>query len=473
MKSLSPLLFYADVPRKYDFDKEEVLNDKKTYGYEFFKTPIADGLLISKTMLEVRTNVTEEKKKFTICPKSRIISIKYGNVRDFLHLKKKILSKYITFADPGTWSYVHSKKLPDFLFDTERVFNYYNSLRYDLCGSVDHPIIDKIRYKDENGKTVFHELSDKEKNYRVNLTIDLSKEFIKFCTKKKKILNFMPFGTVQGYDETSYIYSLKKTLKLGYKYIAIGGLPGYSEKRVIELLIPIKKTIDKYKKHNNIGLHLYGRFPSPDAVYPFARAGVTTFDNNSGYITASRTNCTVFDSSFLVEEAIKTPNNSCYNIRIPSVRSKIFYKFRKISFEKELEYQKTSDLCYKKFVRYGHNFSEKRKKKFLKSYESLWLLIKEVDSKLTDKKVSNLVEKADFTLKSNVWERCGCSACERAGVHITLTRGHPRIPYTFFHNSHVQYARLQKELKNPEIQKYTKLYNWNGLKKIRIRNGGN
>lgn len=242
MKSLSPLLFYADVPKKYDFDAEREIDSTKVYGYEFLREPIADGLLISKTMLEVKAKLEEKNKKFKIVPRSRILNTTYTNVRSYLHLNKS--SSYITFADPGTWSYVNYKKLPSFLFDTERVFNYYNSLRYDLCGSVDHPIVDRIRYKDEDGKIKLEDLSDKDKEERLQLTITLAQSFLTFCNKQEKgSLNFLPFGTIQGYDEKSYLLSLKKVLILGYKYVAIGGLPSYSEKKVLELLIPIRKTI--------------------------------------------------------------------------------------------------------------------------------------------------------------------------------------------------------------------------------------
>lgn len=466
MKSLSPLMFIAKVDPNYNFDEETEDKSRRKYGYEFCKEPLCNGLLVSKTMLEERTNIKQVGSKFQLYPKGNNTYF-YSNIRRYLSLKKNL--HYITFADPGTWSYAHKLELPDFLYDTDSVFNYYNSLRFDLCGSVDWPIIDKIRINN-NGKIHFRDLSIKEKEHRRRLTTELAKSFMKKCSRTKRV-NFVPFGTVQGYSVNTYISSLRKILKLGYKYVAIGGLPSYSEKKVLELLIDIRKCIRKYGD-GNIGLHLYGRFPSPNAVLPFAKAGVTSFDNNYSYIMAAKTQCNVWNPEFLFDEDIKVPNFPCYGIKIPSIRGKAIVSFKKKS-EKNLVdiIIKSANACYSSFVDFNRSQTPRNTKKFMISYKKMYLCFQKYKvSNLSQTKLDSIFFAAENTLLHKTWKRCGCTACKKSKSHISLLRGGTRIYYTFFHNTYTQFARYLKELKKPRVRKYTSRYDWADVYDVRDKN---
>lgn len=460
-------MFYVPVVPHYNFDEgfpiRRVWKDVQ-YGYEICKEHLCSGLLISKTMLDMRIKLKINKSQFRICvPRTKYY---YENIRDYLSLNN--FPSYITFADPGTWSYVHKLKLPEFLFDQDLLFNYYNSLHFDLCGSVDWPVINKIRVKDEKtGKVTFRDLTDKEKRYRCKLTVDLAKSFLKKCRgKSKDQINFIPFGTVQGYSVRSYISSLKAVLKLGYKYVAIGGLPSYSEAKVIELLPLIHKCIKKYGVSENIGLHLYGRFPSPKVVPVFLKYGVTTFDNNYSYITATKTKCTVWDPDFINNELLDSPLQSpCYNIKIPSARGKSILLFRKKTDEETFKnVRNITDCCYVSFVRFNERQSVRNLKRFLKIYKKMYDCFKSFGViKVSQNQIDKMVEVAEDSLKDKVWERCGCTACRRAGSHIVLTRDQTRISFAFFHNSYVQYGRFLRELGKPENKRYLGVYDWSAI----------
>lgn len=470
MKSLSPLLFYSTVPEKYHFDKEIVLSNKNVYGYEVCEEELCCGLLVSKTMLDAVANLVDCGKYFMVNRKS-CKTKKYRNIRNFLHLKDK--PNYVVLADPGTWSYVNCLKLPEFLFDQDLLFKYYNSLRFDLCGSVDWPIVDKVRVRDgESGRITFRELSLSEKEYRRDLTIELAKKFIKKCRSMSKI-NFIPFGTAQGYNISTYVNSLRKILKMGYSYVAIGGLPSSSEKQVLELLPELTKCIRKHGRDDNIGMHLYGRFPSPKAVRLFAEAGVTSFDNNSSYITASQTKCTFFHPNFKTDRSLSISNPDCYNIKIPSKRGKSIALFKRKAkdedqFSKAL---RVADRGFKSFVRYNKDQSNVNRRKFLKMYQKMYYFFRKYGVvKISDNAAERIIKVANDSLCKRLWKKCGCTACKIAQAHIMLMRGNPRIPYTFFHNTIVQHERFRLECSDKLVKKYINKYSWKAVYKKRDLN---
>lgn len=468
MKSFPPLLMFAQIDTKYDFDNDKFSSVKRRkYPYEFCKEKICDGLLVSKTMLDQVANVRiDDAGKFKIYKKGNS-GICYSTIREFFYLQNS--RSFVSFADPGTWSYVHKLELPDFLYDQDLVFRYYNDLRFDLCGSVDWPIVDKIRVKDSSGKVNFRELGLKEKLHRLNLTVELAELFMKKCSSKKNI-NFIPFGTIQGYNVATYIDSLKRVLKLGYKYVAIGGLPSYSEKKVLELLVPIKKCVRKYGD-GNIGIHLYGRFPSPTATLAFARAGVTSFDNNYPYISATKNVCSTFNPDYKYDKDVLVPSTPCYSIKIPSVRGKSVLAFKRRSSEEDLDsVMSVGNKCYRKFVSFDKNQSSINRRKFIRSYKKMYRFFRTYGVvKISDSKIDNIIRVAIKSLRDKIWEKCGCTMCRMAGSHIVLIRG-TRFRYTFVHNTYVQYLRLLKELKRKKVRKYDKRYDWSSVYEKRNKN---
>lgn len=449
MKSFSPLLWYNRIQPEFDFVKDEVkkkrtrseLAKRKKCGYNFFDYPLADGLLVSRTMLE---KYAAKIKK--INNRYKIVQYHtpggFTDVRSYLKIQDMNL---LTFADPGTWSFAHATKLPEYLEDQEELINYYNDLNFDLAGSVDWPIIDKV-VRIIDGKKCMLDLPLKEKEFRRDLTIRMAEEFIKFCNRRAD-LKFIPFGTIQGYSTETYVDSIRRILKLGYKYIAIGGLPTYSEKAVLELLPLLWDEIKK--SDTRPGMHLYGRYPSPSAVPLFEKYGVTSFDNNSSFIAVQRdSRCSYWDPEFATASEIEGPSFRSGNIKIPAATSPTIRKAKKILTD--IEYNKLVELCtdtFDAFLLFVKNQDKYSKIKFIKKYKRLTRKLNGVRAvPYSDIKLKLLVQYCNDGLRYGGWKRCRCNSCKLLGPHILLVRGIDRNHHTFLHNTYIQFTRFQKEL---------------------------
>jgi len=443
MRYFSPLLWYNGerVDKGYDYDREVSQFDNlrervanKICGYNFHTGTLADGILVSRSLLESSTNLTNEDGRWKV----KTYSKDHWNILDYARTKGL---DYTSFADPGTFSHANKFKLPDYLYETDKMIDYYQDLQYDLAGSVDWPIIEKVRVQKDTGKFEYVELDDKTKEMRRALTIELATDFKKCCDRRD--LDFVPFGTIQGYSIESYRTSLREILRLGYKYIAIGGLPSYSEKQVVELLPTITAEIKRagYRP----GIHLYGRFPSPRYVGFYLENCVTSFDNNSPFLAASRTACNYYHPEFAYNTE-QVPVYDCFSIRIPAERGPLLHRLKRRDLELWSVAMDKCGKAFEDFVRVRKKASDENIDRFLDSYDDMNLFLQEARmNKVNKRRLKKDRTTAENALRGRLWEVCPCESCKELGAHIMLTRGQ-RIPHTFLHNTYIQYQRFIKEL---------------------------
>lgn len=471
MLSFNPLFWYNRIDMGFDYNTEASVTGNRmdiamnrTCAYEFFEEPLMDGILVSRTLLESKINLKRNKDNIYY------ISA-HGGKRIFPDIPaycKTTGTKFLTFADPGTWSYANYFKLPDLLYDTEDLIDYYSHMKYDIAGSVDWPIIDRVMTT-VDGKRKFSDLSDKIKEKRRKLTLELAQDFINKCRKRNHI-NFMPFGTIQGYSMETYRKSLRAILKMGYDYIAIGGLPAYSEERVVDILAMIKKEIDKAGMRG-IGLHMYGRFPAPSNTGYFLECGVSSFDNNSSFIYATKNNCSFVNPAY--KESGTVPIHPCISIKIPMPKGPMISRIRRFFPDKYEEVLASCNTAFKLFCVYSQTHKEKDKKKFVRSY-------KKMNRDLEDVRRVKLGSEAKFklalktctnALDSNGWQRCGCTSCKMIKDHIYLGRSTNRSYHLFAHNTHCQFVRFRRELeKAKNLVDSSCLYDWTKIRKIHKQN---
>jgi len=460
MRYFSPLLWYNGerVDPGYDYDnevsaytnlRERVAN--KICGYNFHTNDLADGILVSRSLLESSTNLTNEDGRWKV----KTLKKDHWNILDYARTKGL---HYPSFADPGTFSHANKFKLPEYLYKTDEMIDYYRDLQFDMAGSVDWPIIEKVRVQEETGKFRYVELDDKTKEMRRALTIELATDFKKCCDRRD--LDFTPFGTIQGYDANSYRISMREVLKLGYKYIAIGGLPSYSEKQVVELLPIFTEEIKRagYRP----GIHLYGRFPSPRYVGFYLENCVTSFDNNSPFLAASRTACNYYHPEFMFNDE-QVPVYECFSIRIPAERGPLLHRLKR---RDELLWATAMEKCgraFRKFVEVRKDPSDRTITTFLDSYDDMNEFLQEARmNKVNTNRLKKDRATAEAALRGRMWEVCDCESCKMIGAHVMLCRGQ-RIPHTFLHNSYVQYQRFVKELKKAVKVVVFPTYDWSEI----------
>ena len=108
---------------------------------------------------------------------------------------------------------------------------------------------------------------------RQQITLHLASEFI---TKQQSMkLGFKPMGVAPGWSPKSYAHAVNELQKMGYDYIALGGMVPLKTREILECLAKINDVRSPDTK-----LHLLG-VTRTDHVSAFAGCGVASFDSTS------------------------------------------------------------------------------------------------------------------------------------------------------------------------------------------------
>ncbi|GAB6179916.1 hypothetical protein JCM14036_12350 [Desulfotomaculum defluvii] len=222
--------------------------DHDVYAHELHDIPKYNGLLISKVNIDGASQKKKEK-------------IQQLGIRKFLRLPED----YPIMGDCGAFSYINDYEPP---YITEQVLEYYHSMGFDYGVSVDHLIVGKYM-KDEV-----------ERNRRYQLTLDNARDFIEkyHQYKDQHGYTFTPIGIAQGWDPISFREAVKELVKMGYRYIALGGLAMEKSVNIFHILKEIAPVIPDA----NFRMHLFGVVrDNMEYMRVFHKLGVTSFDSAS------------------------------------------------------------------------------------------------------------------------------------------------------------------------------------------------
>ncbi|RFU70002.1 tRNA-guanine transglycosylase DpdA [Bacillus sp. V59.32b] len=406
----SEFMFYIPenddrVDPRYDFiedysdpQRDRLVDD--VYAHELHHQPQYDGILISKVNVDKAT-----KKKTSM--------IHEMGIREFLRLP----DNYSIMGDCGAFSYI-GKELPP--YKTEEVLNYYRDLEFNYGVSVDHLIVGSFA-KDEA-----------ERIRRYEITLNNAEDFItKYKQNKGEFRRkFTPIGVAQGWDPISFRNAVSDLVKMGYEYVALGGLAREKSYTIVEILKAIAPVIP----NNNFRMHLFGVVrDNMEVMKTFHKLGATSFDSASPLRRA-----------WLGSEHNYYGKNQHFSaIRIP-------------------EAKENTGRVKKLISEQGGAFSEYKALE-MKALDSLRAFDRgdmDLDTTLEailayDERLGEKRERhADFyreVLKEKPWKQCGCNICTEIGIDVMIFRGNNRNRRRGFHNTHVFYEQvtnLKKEIKS-------------------------
>ena len=365
------------------------------YAHELLSTPPYDGVLVSK-------GVIEENRKLNT------LMTKFG-----AHNYFRVPSDFPIIGDCGAFTYVNEDKPRS---TTEEVLNFYVNMGLNYGVSLDHLIFPTINKVDDNGKTYQYVLTDEDRKYRWQLTIDNAREFLKL--HRQRGCNFTPIGAVQGWNLESYREGARQLVEIGYDYIAVGGMVRSSSKEILAVLSEIKKELKK-----GMRMHLFG-IARLDIVQDIMELGVTSVDSAS-YLRKAWLSAT---SNYF------NLNNVPYAaIRVPMLDSKNSLK-------------KQENVSMENLIKL-----EKQSLELLRTYEkgeaSLDKTVKAVlDFERAVGKESNLERHYRKTLTEKPWKKCDCEICQELGIEVIIFRGNNRNRRRGFHNLYSFYKNFCKEL---------------------------
>ena len=361
----------------------------EVYAHQMFPEPNYDGILVSRAVAE--------KSKW----KKELIN-KYG-----VHRLIRVPKGFPVMGDCGAFDYIMEEVPP---YSTDDVLNYYTDLGFDFGVSVDHLIV----------KATLDQWQ-----FRYDLTINNAEEFLQ--EHRARGLKWTPVGAVQGWDPSSYAKAAKKYVKMGYNYLALGGLVRSTTKDILYIVDEVRQLIPK-----EVRLHLFG-IARPDAIPLMIKAGVDSIDSAShlrrAWLGAGQNYFTENGDSYAA-------------IRIPQV-GKSFRSKRIVSegraSKKELE------LMESECLRLVREF-DKGKANIDKTLDALCTYDQIIAENRND--IRPLLEKL---LNDQPWKKCPCDICKKDGVEVIIFRGNNRNRRRGFHNTYVFYRMLQEAVQKGSL----------------------
>ncbi|MHB8598523.1 MAG: tRNA-guanine transglycosylase DpdA [Ktedonobacteraceae bacterium] len=396
--------FLTDQPSPNSSDRW--LHDK--LAHEFFEEPIFDGMLVSKASLS---------------PISERYIRKTGGIHPFTRLSQSIP----VMGDCGAFTYLLSEKP---VYTVQQTLDYYQELGFDYGVSLDHLSFVTVEMLEETlkqgkvkerwwqGKT-----NEQVQSERFDLTLRNAREFLELHTRQK--LTFRPIGIAQGSNPELYYSAVEQLIKMGYEYIAIGGLIRSSDRKIVAILERIQPLIK-----NGIKVHIFG--VARIALVPhFNRLNVTSADSSAPLRRA-----------FLGENNYWAIDEPPYEaIRVPEVNPQ---RNKRGVYSLEEVLQGNSKLSLQELAKLEQNalISLRAYDKGEVTLDETLEVVLEYDQLYGDKRDHRSAYLR--TLGDKPWQKCDCSICKSIGVEVIIFRGNNRNRRRGFHNVRTFYAQLHQ-----------------------------
>ena len=371
-----------------DFDFENDVHSggsgdwsNQVYAHQMYPEPNYDGILVSKVVAE------HSKKK-----KKRVNEM---GIHRFLRVPRS----FPVMGDCGAFGYIKEEVPP---YSTSEILDYYTRLDFDFGVSIDHLIVSA---------------TEEDARFRYELTINNAEEFLK--EHRAQRLDWTPIGAVQGWDAESYADAARAYVKMGYRYIALGGLVRTSTKKLLPILQAVKDVVP-----DDVDLHLFG-VARPGALSACCRFGINSVDSASFLRQAwmrTTTSYVMADGSYAA-------------LRIPEAGKS--FRAKRMQDHPELTEARIAKM-------------ERDALRAVRAYAARDGSLDNALSALLDYDQYVTADRVDMgglyrrTLEDRPWERCECAVCRDAGVEVAIFRGNNRNRRRGFHNTYVFYKMFRE-----------------------------
>jgi hypothetical protein len=229
-----------------------------------------------------------------------------------------------------------------------------------------------------------------------------------------------PIGVAQGWSPDSYAKAVQALQKMGYTYVALGGMVPLKSAEILACLDAIRSIRSVSTKMHLLGV---SRF---DQLGPLNQHGVASFDSTAP-----------LKQAFMDDKNnYHTPTRAYTAVRVPQVgeNAKLKQAILSGAIDQD-EALRLEKACLRSVLRYAEGSgSIEAALEPLKTYEALWHGKKDDSDRYRE------------TLVDRPWEKCPCSVCQALGVHVILFRGAERNRRRGFHNLYVLRNRLNQHL---------------------------
>ena len=364
------------------------------YPHEIFAQPPYDGLLISRAIVDQR---------YTLAQKQRLLRL---GAHQFFRIAEDRLSHLRVIGDCGAFSYKDAELPP---FSVDDVIDFYERTRIDLGISVDHIILGYDPAYDAK-KAVPKEFQDRQA-----LTLEYASDFFEKCHRKK--VKFEPVGVAQGWSPKSYALAVESLQKIGFSYIAMGGLVPMKTPDILATLSEVKSILKDGTRLHLLGVTRCEQFTA------FRDFGVVSFDSTSPLLQAFKSDTDNYHTNTEPYIALRVPQvegNAKLKSAILSgkIPQEVARKFEKDCLQSLAELDRGTrdpEQCLNHLLGYDTLHTGNPSKR-----RELYLRV----------------------LNDRPWQHCPCEVCQTIGVHVMLFRGAERNRRRGFHNLFVFYQKV-------------------------------
>jgi hypothetical protein len=404
----------------YDFLADRMHAGRKpywddVYPHELFADAPYDGVLISRGIVGDH----RMKGKYSSSQAMRFSRV---GAREFLRFNGKKFGTKDVFGDCGAFSYVTQEVPP---YSSEEMVEFYEDGKFTHGCSVDHIIFDfdpNLRGL-EGGST--------EARRRFDLTLANAKTFLKAARASG---TFTPVGVVQGWSPDSMGKAAFDLEKMGYDYLALGGMVPLKAPAIHACLKAVRRSISRKTR-----LHVLG-FAKAEQIHEFSEYGITSFDSTSPLIRAfkdSKANYYVLGPRGRLDYygAIRIPQ------ALESAQLLAGVKQGRVRQEELSRLEGNALRLLRSFDKDQASLEDTLTA--VAEYSAAFLKCGEKLEAEQAKALSKLREMARQTLRDRPWKSCECSVCRTIGVEVIIFRGNNRNRRRGFHNLQVFYKYVR------------------------------
>ena len=398
----------------------EIYWDDK-YPHEMMHAAPYDGMLVSKAIV----GGSKVAGRYT---NAQAMMFNRVGAREFLRYRERDFPGSMMIGDCGAFSYHKMEKPP---YSPAEMIDFYGDGEFTHGCSVDHVIFDFVQ--DDEAKSMAQDQLD-ENRRRFEITSENAELFLK---ESKRLGNrFTPMGVIQGWSPGSMAQAALRLKKMGYTYVAVGGMVPLRTPQIKTALQAIRELIG-----NELQMHILG-FAKADQINEFKNYHITSFDSTSPLIRAFKDS----NRNYYVSEADGTM--SYYSaIRIPQALDnrtlKDLAKEGKFSQEDFIKRERLALDAIRAFDAGTVDLEEALD--VIMAYSGPLLIGK--DEYLNEKDIrkrDTLEARYRETLQKKPWKSCSCAICQDVGVEAIIFRGGNRNRRRGFHNLEVYHQHLKK-----------------------------
>jgi hypothetical protein len=415
---------YADamdyVDPEFDFENDRngegrVVHRDDEYPHEFLERAPYDGILVSRGVV----GDVKWQGKYTL---PQMMRFRREGARRFLRYPEDKFPGSLLFGDCGAFNYRNEKMPPYLPADT---LEFYADGGFTHGCSVDHIILDF----DDGAGRAREEIPEATRD-RYDLTLELAADFY---AQSKRLKGFTPMGVIQGWSAPSMAWSASQLVRMGFDYLAVGGLVPLRVPQIHAALRAIRDAIP-----SRVRLHLLG-FGKIENLVEFERYGVSSFDTTSPLLRAFK------DAVKNYFARTDSGELSYYTaIRVPQARdnNKLKAKSRRGVLHQETALQLETDAldAIRHYVA-GKQPLDTALDRTLAYWKALnWR--EDHNEASQHRALTKQREIYRRTLSDRPWLRCPCRVCREGGVEALLFRTSNRNKRRGMHNLHVFYQHL-------------------------------